>query len=186
MAITEREMTLEQFLALRERKPALEYEDGRITRKASPKGKHSTLQGTVVSLINEQARPPKNALAFPELRTTWNRRSYVPDVSVYRWARIPIDAAGEIENDFFEPPDVAVEILSPRQSVTKAFQRCLWYVTHGVAIALLVDPTDRSIFSFRPDRIPLSLVGSDRIDLDDVLPGFNLTVQALFDSLTVG
>jgi Uma2 family endonuclease len=36
-------MTLEQFLALRERKSALEFEDGEVTQKVSPKGPHSAL-----------------------------------------------------------------------------------------------------------------------------------------------
>ncbi len=35
----------------------------------------------------------------------------------------------------------------------------------------------------RPDRAMLSLSGDDPIDLADVLPGFELTVRQLFDTL---
>jgi len=50
-------MTLEEFLALPEEKPALEFEpDGTIVQKMSPKGKHSTLQGALVELINQTAK----------------------------------------------------------------------------------------------------------------------------------
>jgi hypothetical protein len=38
-------MTLVEFLALPEEEPALEFADGRVEQKVSPKGKHSGLQG---------------------------------------------------------------------------------------------------------------------------------------------
>jgi Uma2 family endonuclease len=185
VAVPLKDMTLERFLELPEEKPALEFEDGRITQKVSPKGQHSGLQAELVGLINQLARQRKLALAFPELRATFGGRSYVPDISVYRWSRLPVDAAGDIANDFTEPPDLAIEIVSPEQRTTALVRRCLWYVSHGVGIALLVDPADRSVLSFRPDRVPTSLVDSDRIDVDDLLPGFALTVRQLFDSLRV-
>jgi Uma2 family endonuclease len=185
MAVPLQDMMLERFLELPEEKPALEFEDGRITQKVSPKGKHSRLQAELVALINQFAQPPKHGLAFTELRATFGGRSYVPDISVYRWSRLPVDTAGDIANDFTEPPDLAIEILSPEQGTTALVRRCLWYVLHGVGIALLVDPIDRSVLSFRPNQIPTSLVDSDRIDVDDLLPGFALTVRQLFNSLRV-
>ena len=42
---------------------------------------------------------------------------------------------------------------------------------------------DASIILIRPDGQPRALRGVDRIDLDEVLPGFELTAQELFDSL---
>ena len=65
-------MTLDEFLALPEEEPALEFgPDGRVTQKVSPKGKHSTLQGEFIELINGFARARRLALAFPELRTVF-------------------------------------------------------------------------------------------------------------------
>lgn len=136
-------------------------------------------------MVNRFLQPQKLALAFPELRFTYAGRSYVPDVSLYRWDRIPRDEAGEVANDFFEPPDVAVEIVSPKQSVTALVRRCVWYAANGVAIALLVDPSDRSVLTFRLRRSPEALRGTDRIDLGDLLPDLAFTVQELFDSLRV-
>ena len=50
MAITERRLTLEQFLKLPEEEPALEYVDGAATPKMSPKGPHGALQFFVLGL----------------------------------------------------------------------------------------------------------------------------------------
>jgi Uma2 family endonuclease len=184
MAVSER-LSLEEFLALPEKKPALEYENGWVTQKVSPQGKHSRLQLTVANLINAFTEPRRLALAFPELRTTFGGFSRVPDVSVYRWDRIPRDPNGEVAERFLEPPDVAVEIASPEQRINYLVRRCLWYVNNGVGAAVLVNARDRSVRVFRPDQPMVVLHGQDEIDLDEILPGFRLTVEDLFDTLTI-
>jgi Uma2 family endonuclease len=183
MAITSPPLTLEQFLALPEEKPSLEFVDGVVTRKVSPKARHSALQAELVERLNQTSRPGEVARAFPELRTTFAGASRVPDVAVYRWERIPRDARGELVDDVLEPPDVVIEIVSPGQAVNALVRRCLWYVAHGVQVALLVDPVDRSVLAFRPDGRVSAWYGSDRIDLSEVVPAFELTVEQLFASL---
>jgi Uma2 family endonuclease len=185
MAIVQTELTLQEFSRLPERKPALEFEDGEIVQKVSPKGKHSVLQLELARLLDDFARPQRLARAFPELRATFGGRSYVPDVSVYRWDKVPIDELGRVADDFRAPPDVAIEIASPEQSVNALVRRCVRYVDLGVRVALLVDPADESVLAFRAGGAPQSWRGSDQIDLDDVLPGFRLRVQDLFGALSM-
>lgn len=110
-------MTLEAFLRLPEDEPSLEYWDGRVTQKVSPQGKHGMLQGGFLGLINGYVVPRKLAMAIPELRATYSGGSPVPDVAVYRWDRVPRDPDGAVADVFLEPPDIAVEIVSPEQSV---------------------------------------------------------------------
>jgi Uma2 family endonuclease len=179
----DRRLTLDAFLALPEAEPALEFEEGMVTQKASPKARHSTLQGAFAESVNRRFRRRKVAYAFVELRTTFGGRSFVPDVSVYRWERIPRAPDGEVADDFFVEPDVAVEVVSPKQSVNALVRRCLRYTSLGVRVALLVDPADRSVVVFRPGADAVALRGVDRIDLDDVLPGFRPAVNDLFKSL---
>lgn len=50
---------------------------------------------------------------------------------------------------------------------------------------MLVDPTDKSVLLFRSGRLVQALRGTDRIDLDDILPELRLSVQELFASLTM-
>jgi Uma2 family endonuclease len=104
-------------------------------------------------------------------------------VAVYRWDRIPRDVRGELEDDVLEPPDIAIEIVSPGQSVNALVRRCLWYVANRVQVALLVDPVDKSVLAFRPNGRVSVWHGTDRIDLSEVLPDFVLTVEELFTSL---
>lgn len=183
MALAPKKLSLEQFLALPEEEPALEYDHGMVTQKMSPKGQHSALQSEFIELINRFGRPLELARAFPELRISFGGVSHVPDVAVFSWDRIPRDESGKIANDVFEPPDITVEIISPGQSTTALVRRSLWYVANGVQLALVVDPVDESILAFRADGAPVSWQGEDRIDLGEVLPGFGLTAEELFAAL---
>jgi Uma2 family endonuclease len=180
---TEKSLSLEEFLRLPEEEPALEYDEGEVTQKVSPRARHSLLQGELSTLITQFGRPRKLALAFPELRTTYDRRSTVPDVAVYVWNRIGRTPDGQYADEYFTPPDIAIEVTSPEQSSTSLVRKCVWYLAHGVRIALLVDPDDLTVLLFRPGAPPQPLRGDDPIDVADVLPGFELTVSALFGVL---
>lgn len=150
MAVTAKPITLEQFLELPEEEPALEFFEGCARQKVSPKGHHSRLQFVLAKRINDFAEPKRLAMVFTELRATYGGASFVPDVSVYRWDRVPRDEPGKMAQDFREPPDIAVEIVSPGQSTNALIRRCLWYIENGVTIALLADPNDESVFPFGP------------------------------------
>jgi Uma2 family endonuclease len=187
MATTERRrMTLEAFLELPEEKPALELEpDGTVTQKMSPKGKHSATQKALVKLIDAFAEPRRLAQAFPELRAVYGGAAYVPDVSIYRWERIQRDGAGLVADEFTEPQDIAIEIVSPGQHVNALVRRSIWYVDNGVQIALVVDPEDESVLTFRRGQPVRASHGSDAINLADVLPGFELSAEQVFAALRI-
>ena len=67
--------------------------------------------------------------------------------------------------------------------MTTLVRKCIWYVEHGVVLALLIDPLDRSVLLFRANAIPRALRTADQIDLAEVLPGFEATVDELFGAL---
>jgi Uma2 family endonuclease len=102
-------LTLESFLKQPETKPASEYIDGQVIQKPMPQGKHSTLQGELVTAINGVAKSKHLARAFPELRCTFGGRSTVPDVTAFVWSRIPRDENGEVANIFSIAPDWTIE-----------------------------------------------------------------------------
>lgn len=183
MAIKQHQLTLEEFLRLPEEKPALEFHEECVSQKVSPKGKHSRLQWAIAQAFNQFGEARHLAVAFPELRVTFGGRSYVPDVSVFRWERIPLDDNGQIANDFRDAPDVAVEIVSPEQSTNALVRRCLWYVEHGVRAALLVDAADQSVIVFPLDEPMHVCRDSDRLDLSNILPGLVLAAEDIFAAL---
>ncbi len=185
MAIALAGMTLRQFLQLPEQKPALEYFKGKVTQKVSPMGEHSALQFECAELFNRIFRPSRIARALPELRSTHSGASLVPDVSVYRWERIPRTPAGKIATRFLTPPDIAVEIWSPGQTMRELVEKCEWFVANGSLLALLVEHRRETIRVFRPDAPVAVHRRGDRIALDAIAPGAALDVSTIFDGLNL-
>jgi Uma2 family endonuclease len=182
MAIAGQRLTLEEFLALPEEKPALEYHDGVVRQKAAAEIQHSVLQILLCEWINRFALPRKLAVALPELRTRFAGASHVPEVAVCAWGRIPRDARGRPRGPLPEPPLVAIEIASPGQTRQQLAADCAWYVANGVLLALLVYPNEEALAVYRPGTAPERLSGADRLDFGDVLPGLVLDVGELFEA----
>ena len=185
MAISQRRLSLEEFLRLPEDEPALELVAGRVTQKVSPKGPHGKLEARLAWLFDSFGEPDELASSFVETRVSFAGDSLVPDVVVYRWDRIPRDAHGEVAEDFMTAPDIAIEIFSPGQTLRDLVDRCRWFVANGVEISLLIHARQRTVTLFRAGAEPEALTGDARIDLDGVLPGFQLTVNGLFRALSL-
>ncbi|MCB8753147.1 Uma2 family endonuclease [Planktothrix agardhii] len=145
-------ITVAEFLKQPETKPASEYIEGKIIQKSMPQGKHSTIQGELVTAINAILKPAKIARAFPELRCTFEERSIVPDVSVFTWDRIPRDHNSAIANSFLIAPDWMIEILSPDQSPTKVIKKILYCLNYQTQMAWLIDPEEPSIFVYHSQQ----------------------------------
>ncbi|MBE9240846.1 Uma2 family endonuclease [Synechocystis salina] len=143
-------ISLEDFLNLPETKPAKEYLEGQVIQKPMPQGKHSVIQGELVSVINASLKVQKIARAFPELRCTFGGRSIVPDLSIFTWSNIPREANGEIANSFLLAPNWAIEILSPDQSQTRVIRNILHCLNHGTQMGWLIDPDEQIIFTYTP------------------------------------
>jgi Uma2 family endonuclease len=152
--IPEKTITLEEFLKLPETKPASEYIDGRIIQKPVPQGKHSIIQGELVTVVNAVVKKQRIAHAFPELHCTFGGRSLVPDVAVFAWNRIPVDDNGDIANVFLLCPDWTIEILSPDQSPTKVTGNILHCLKHGCQMGWLIDPEERSLLIYPSGQQP--------------------------------
>jgi Uma2 family endonuclease len=142
--------SLEAFLNLPESKPASEFLNGKITQKHMPQGEHSLLQGTLCETINQSTRQSKIAIAFPELRCTFGGASIVPDLSVFRWDRIPRHDSGKIANRFETHPDWAIEILSPEQRQKKVLVNLLHCVKYETELGWLLDPEEENILVVFP------------------------------------
>ncbi|MEA5418082.1 Uma2 family endonuclease [Spirulina sp. CCNP1310] len=179
-------LTLEEFLALPETKPAREYHPGRIETKPMPKGKHSRLQARLARAIDEVAEDRKIALALTELRCTIAGRSIVPDIAVLRWANLPRDEDGEISDQVTCPPDWMIEILSPDQSATLVMEKILFCVSQGTELGWLIDPHSKGITVFNHSRPQIYLPGDTTpLKVLEGLDDWQITHQTLFDWLKV-
>ena len=173
-------LTLDQFLRLPEAKPALEYIDGEVVQKVGAKRAHSVMQGLLCPRLQEFVWPRKMGLAYPELRCTYGGRSFVHDLCFIARGRIPIDKQGRKVEDIRFPPDLAIEILSPGQTVKKLTARLDWCVRHGVRLGWLIQPRKQRVFVLRPGH-PVEVLESGAIlSGEDAIPGFALPIAEMF------
>lgn len=177
-----RRMTLDEFLKLPEEDGSLEFDQGLVTQKVAPQADHGSLQPFLWDALNSAGRRTGVGVAFTETRFVTEGWAPVPDVCFYRKERINVLGGRRIE-DFKGPPDIAAEIASPDQRISALLRKCARYIDVGTRLVILIDPDDESVFVFRPDQRMQVLRGDDRIDLDDVLPGFALTVRSLFEAI---
>jgi len=101
-----------------------------------------------------------------------------PDAAFVRKERlVEIDAEG------FLPlaPDLAVEVVSPSNTVNEMSRKVQEYLDAGTAIVWVVEPQRRQVTVYTPDVIARIYRDGDVLDGGDVLPGFTLSVTYIFD-----
>lgn len=177
---TEAAISLEEFLRLPEEKPYLEYIDGHIEAKMSPRTRHSAIQWWLLNSINTHAIPLRSGIALPEWRCTYAGRSIVPDVVFLLREHIERDEQGDPVDEIVRAPDLAVEIVSPGQSSRRPGERLAFAVANGCALGWLIDPYRRTIDVYRPDAGPIRLADDGVLEGEPVLPGYRLAASEVF------
>ena len=185
-AATKTRLTLDEFLAQQETKPASEYACGEVTQKPMPTQAHSILRFYLGMLLNPFLSRLGPGRALPEWRCIFgppgHERAIVPDLTVVLKDRMP---SGDARDTPYlrTAPDLAIEILSPGQSIRTFVEKILFYLLHGVRLIWIVDAEAEIVLVLRPGEESTELGVGDQLDGGDVLPGFNLDVGELFAQL---
>jgi Uma2 family endonuclease len=134
--------------------PDCEYVDGRIVeRNVGDKG-HSILQ-MYLGFLFMLNRVAWGIEVYPELRTKLAARLYrIPDVLVVR-------SGLRFESVLEQPPLIAIEILSPDDTLGGLQEKIDEYVTFGIEHIWVFDPRKR--LAWWADRGGLHLVNKDAL-----------------------
>ncbi len=162
-------MTPEQYLALPDEKPYLEYVDGLVLQKPMPQEEHVELVAELIYQLKIWMKVHRGRIG-PEARAKLgdlpNYR--LPDLSYWK-AGIP--RGGEA------PPTLAVEVRSREQTLAELQRKCEFLRVSGVEACWLIDPVSRTaqVFDARAEK------GRDAQVLSaECLPGFELPLVELF------
>jgi Uma2 family endonuclease len=104
----------------------------------------------------------------------------VPDIAVFEWERILVDADGEIANQVEIAPDWIIEILSPGQSATKVMNKIIFSIQNGTQLGWFIDPDDKSVMSFQANQLPEIKYNTDILPVLRVLTNWQLTAADIF------
>jgi Uma2 family endonuclease len=90
-------------------------------------------------------------------------------------------ALGEIRGYFPGSPDLVVEVISPNDRYTEVDEKVAEWLEHGARLVFVVNPRRRTVAVHRPGERPQILGVGDRLDGDDVVPGWSMAVHDLFN-----
>ena len=178
--ITTTNLTVDEFWALPEGETNYELMDGIAIAKVSPKYFHSSLQGTLCTLIKAWCKGrgrvgPEWAVALSRKGKDWIP---TPDVTYVSYNLLPKN--WKVNTACPVPCDLAIEIISPGQTTRYFEEKARDYLSAGVARVWVVDPEAISITVFFPDGTRSLYTGNTKI-IDTLLPGLGLSTQLIFE-----
>ena len=175
VAISERKLTLREFLELEQRYPERKFRlnaaGGAV--EVSPSRGHGFLQGEICSALLNWLRAGNlpGYGAGTEIMHDLDGWLCVPDVAVLPVAGEPIPVA---------PPLLAVEIRSESNPRSELREKARRYLAHGAQMVWLVYPETGALELYRADGTMQTLRGDERIEGGATLPGLSVAASALF------
>jgi Uma2 family endonuclease len=104
---------------------------------------------------------------------------FKPDVSFISKERLP-----QIPKRFEIAPDIAVEVVSPSNTVDEILYKVETYIQYGTQLVWVIYPDKRLVYVYRPaedNSLNLrKLTVDDRLDGGKVLPEFSAPVAKIF------
>lgn len=164
-------MTPEEYLALPEEKPYLEYVDGVVIQKPMPTDEHADLQMYIAYELESWVR--KNG---GKVRA--EARAALGDVPNYRLPDISFWAPGFDHSNDSVPP-LAIEIRSRSQTLAELQAKCRQLLAAGTHECWIVDPVSESLVVMKPGADLKRISGSASL-ASGLAAGFVLSLPALF------
>ena len=164
-------MSEEEYLALPEEKPYLEYVDGVVLQKPMPDDLHRRIIH-FLSYILYGYQLKAGGDGGPEGRIR------LPDGSGFRlpdnayWAHGRYSGADSV-------PSVVIEVRSPDQTLAELRRKCRAFRANGVDVCWLIDPYARTVEVFEGDRDADQLPADGALETS-VMPGFSVPLSELF------
>jgi Uma2 family endonuclease len=161
-------MTPEEYLALPEEKPYLEYIDGMVVQKPMPQEEHVEIVAELIHQLKMWMRTHKGRIG-PEARAR------LGDLPNYRLPDMSYWKPG-IPRGQEAAPTLAVEVRSKDQSLAELRRKCEFLRSTGVEACWLIDPFARTaeLYEGRRKAAPVDVLRAE------CLPGFELTLNELF------
>ncbi len=132
--------------------PDREFVDGRIEERNLGEKEHSIIQRYLTVLFAIK-RAEWGVEVFPELRTqTQAMRFRIPDVLVMR-------AKDKFDRYVTQPPLIAVEILSPEDTLRAMQEKAAEYRQFGIEHIWIIDPAPRIAYRYADNALQMVQTG---------------------------
>jgi Uma2 family endonuclease len=173
--------TEEEFMALTDDSHRYELVNGELVIMSNSGLEHGEISSFLGGLISLHVRPKKLGGVFDSSTgfrmKSGNIRS--PDVSFI--AKERLQGMKRPPKGFFNgAPDLAVEVLSPSNTVEEVHTKIVEYFENGTRLVWVIHPEEQYVLVYHmPSPDDLRRMG-DELDGEDVIPGFTVPVADLF------
>lgn len=174
-----------EFMALNRDGHRYEIVNGELIDMGNSGAKHGYVCSILMILLGGYVHLHKLGAMFDSSTAfkmkSGNKRS--PDVSFM--AKERLQGLDELPDGFLEgAPDLAVEILSPSNTVAEIRGKIVEYFENGVRLVWVIHPQEQYVLVYRSSQEPDRLLKStDSLDGEDIVPDFTLPIAELFQKL---
>ncbi len=174
-----------EFMALNRDGHRYEIVNGELIDMGNSGAKHGYVCSVLMILLGGYVHIEKLGAMFDSSTAfkmkSGNKRS--PDVSFM--AKERLQGLDELPDGFLEgAPDLAVEILSPSNTVEEIHNKLVEYFDNGSRLVWVINPKEKYVLVYRSSQEPDRLLKSiDSLDGEEIVPGFSLAIAELFQKL---
>lgn len=178
--------TDEEFVALSKDGQRYEIVNGELIDVGNSGALHGYVCSLLIAALTSYSASSKLGVVLDSSTAftmkNGNRRS--PDVSFF--AKERLQGMTELPSGFLDgAPDLAVEVLSPGNTVEEIHDKLVEYFENGTRLAWVIHPGEHFVLVYHsaqePDRL---LKSADSLDGEEVIPGFTLPLANLFQKLS--
>lgn len=160
-----------------------ELDEGVLVPVMLPNLWHATICGELIRVLGNYNKQHKLGRVYAEagfILQTNPDTVRGPDVAFVRRERL----AGQPDEGFWKAhPDLAVEVVSPSDTIPQVFKKVGQYLAAGSQLVWVVHYRKRQIIVYRRDKADSILYDGNSLDGEDVLPGFRCAVSEIFAEL---
>jgi Uma2 family endonuclease len=104
-----------------------------------------------------------------------------PDASWVERSRLAELSPKQRKEYFRLCPDFVIELRSYTDRLKRLKEKMEEYIANGAKLGWLIDPIERKVYVYRPDREVEVLDNPATLDGDPVLPGFTLDLRKIWE-----
>jgi Uma2 family endonuclease len=104
-----------------------------------------------------------------------------PDASWVKKTRLAILTSEQKKRFLPLCPDFVIELRSPSDGLQALQDKMQEYMDNGASLGWLIDPQIRRVFTFQPQKAMLSMDSPAFLVADELLKGFKLALQKVWD-----
>jgi Uma2 family endonuclease len=184
-----REYTADEFASLPDDGNRYELIGGRLVMAPPTCDEHGSISGNLYFAIREFLKTKKAGKVWMTTGFSLGKKPngkdnvLAPDVGFIIAERVP-----PVTNEYLPYPDLAVEVWSPESDLgrpirlEKAREKLQIYLNAGTRIAWGINPENQTVEVYHQGQLtPVQVLNlKDELDGEDVIPGFKMKVEALF------